>query len=136
MAKKESTFRGKEIAELLALSLEEFSKLCTSRARRTIKKTAPELGKLLKKVRKAKETIKAGRSARPVKTHNRDAVIVPEMVGVTMAIYNGKEFANIEVREKMLGHYLGEFALTRKKLAHGKAGIGATKSSTAITARG
>jgi len=53
-----------------------------------------------------------------------------------MAIYNGKEFANIEVREKMLGHYLGEFALTRKKLSHGKAGIGATKSSTAITARG
>ena len=42
----------------------------------------------------------------------------------------------IEVKERMLGHLLGEFALTRKKLSHGKAGIGATKSSTAITARG
>ena len=92
--------------------------------------------KLLKKVKKAHETIQAGKFPKPVRTHNRDMIIVPEMVGITMAIYNGKEFANVEMKEKMLGHYLGEYVLTRKKLSHGKAGIGATRSSTAITARG
>ena len=58
------------------------------------------------------------------------------MVGARFAIHKGKEYENVEITLKMLGHYLGEFALTRKKLQHGKAGIGATKSSTAVTARG
>ena len=58
------------------------------------------------------------------------------MIGLKFAVYNGKEFTIFQVGEKMLGHVMGEFVLTRKKLSHGKAGIGATKSSTAITARG
>ncbi len=136
MARKDFTFRGKTLEELSLMSIEEFAKLCTSRARRTIRKNGLELKKLLKKVKKAQETIKAGKFAKPVKTHNRDNIVVPEMLGVTIGVYNGKEFVNVEIKEKMLGHYLGEYVLTRKKLTHGKAGIGATRSSTAITARG
>ena len=136
MVKKDFSFRGKQIEELESMGLEEFAKLCTSRARRTIRHTGTEMRKLLKKVAKAQAALKSGKFPKPVRTHNRDMIIVPEMVGVTMAVYNGKEFINVEIREKMLGHYLGEYVLTRKKLTHGKAGIGATRSSTAITARG
>ncbi|MBI4210126.1 MAG: 30S ribosomal protein S19 [Candidatus Diapherotrites archaeon] len=136
MARKEFTFKGKTVQELEAMSVEDFSKLCTSRARRTIKRTLVEMKKFLKKAKKAHETMKLGKFAKPVRTHNRDLIVVPGMIGVTVAIYNGKEFVNAEIKERMLGHYLGEFVLTRKKLTHGKAGIGATKSSTAINARG
>ncbi|HLC79039.1 MAG TPA: 30S ribosomal protein S19 [archaeon] len=134
--RREFSFRGKSLEELTKLSIEEFSKLCTSRARRTIKKSSQELKKFLKKVKKAQEVTKSGKFAKPVKTHNRDTIVLPEMVGITVAVYNGKEFVNVEIKEKMIGNYLGEYVLTRKKLVHGKAGIGATKSSTAITARG
>ena len=131
MIKKEFSFRGKEIEELEAMS---FAKLCTSRARKTLLKGFDK--KFLGKVMKAKEQAKAGKYPKPVKTHHRDCIIIPAMVGVPVGIYNGQEFATVEIKEKMLGHYLGEFALTRKRLQHGKAGIGATRSSTAITARG
>src|SRR3989344_7211524 len=122
--RKEFTFRGKNLEELSKMSLEEFAKLCTARGRRTIKKTMPELNKLLKKVRKAAEITGSGKFAKPVRTHNRDAIVVPAMMGVTVAVHNGKEFVNVEIKDKMLGHYLVEFVLTRKRLTHGKAGIG------------
>ncbi|HLC92535.1 MAG TPA: 30S ribosomal protein S19 [archaeon] len=136
MAKKDFTFRGKQIEELEAVSIEEFSKLCTSRPRRSIKRHSVEMKKLLVNVKKAADALKAGKFPKPVRTHNRDMVVVPQMLSVTMAVHNGKEFVNVEIKEKMLGHFLGEYVLTRKKLTHGKAGIGATRSSTAITARG
>jgi len=134
MAKKEFGFRGKTLEELQRMTPEQFSELCNSRARRTIKRGVDK--HFLERVAKAHETLKAGKFPKPVRTHNRDNVVLPSMVGITVAVYNGKEFINVEVKEKMLGHYLGELVLTRKRLQHGKAGIGATKSSTAITARG
>ena len=127
---REITFRGKTIKELQGMSLEEFAKLCTSRARRTLLKTFDK--KILKKV----EAFKKNPKAKPIRTHRRDLVVVPAMVGVTFAIHKGKEFERVDINERMLGHYLGEYALTRKRLQHGKAGIGATKSSSAVTARG
>ena len=136
MARKDFTFRGRTIGELEGMGMEEFSKLCTSRARRTMRRTGVEMKKLLKSVKSAAEALRAGKFPKPVRTHNRDMIVVPGMLGVTMAVHNGKEFVNVEIKEKMLGHFLGEFVLTRKKLVHGKAGIGATRSSTAITARG
>jgi small subunit ribosomal protein S19 len=128
---KEFMFRGKALKDLQAMSLEEFSKLCPSRARRALKKHGADK-KILKKV----EAFKRNPKSKPIRTHRRDLVVVPAMVGASFAVHKGKEFERVDVNEKMLGHYLGEFALTRKKLQHGKAGIGATKSSTAITARG
>lgn len=126
---KKFNFRGKTLDELQKMSLEEFAKLCKSRPRRSLLKGVDK--KFLKKVEAAKKNPKA----KPVRTHRRDVVIIPAMVGVKVAVHRGNSFESIDITEKMLGHYLGEFALTRKKLQHGKAGIGATKSSAAITAR-
>jgi len=130
MAKKENLYRGKTVEELKAMSIEQFAQLCNSRPRRALKKGGYDK-KFLKKAEKTIGNIKA----KPVRTHNRDLVIVPQLIGTRIALHRGNSFETIDVNEKMLGHYLGEFALTRKKLSHGKAGIGATKSSTAITAR-
>jgi small subunit ribosomal protein S19 len=127
---KKFNYRGKTLEELKAMSLEEFAKLCKSRPRRSLLKGYDK--KFLKKVEAAKKNPKA----KPVRTHRRDLVVIPAIVGAKLSIHKGNSFENVDITEKMLGHYLGEFALTRKKLVHGKAGIGATKSSTAVTARG
>jgi small subunit ribosomal protein S19 len=129
MVKKEFKFKGKNIEELNAMSLKEFSELCNSRARRTLSKGFDK--HILKKIQKIKQDPKA----KPLRTHQRDIIIIPEMIGVRFAVYKGNSFETLDITEKMLGHYLGEFVFTRKRLQHGKAGIGATKSSTAITAR-
>lgn len=134
MIKKEFTYRGKTMAELLQMDLEEFSKLVNSRQRRSLKKGFDS--KVMKKIDKAMELKKEGKQLKPIRTHRRDIVIIPKMVGLLFGIHRGNEFQIVEINEKMLGHYLGEIALTRKRLMHGKAGIGATRSSTAITARG
>ena len=133
MAKKEFSFRGKGVAELQQMSIDEFAALCNSRARRTLKRGYDK--KLLKKIEKARQAEKQGKKPQAVRTHLRDAVIVPQMLGLLFAVHRGNTFEIVEIKPEMLGHYLGEMALTRKKLSHGKAGIGATRSSTAISAR-
>jgi small subunit ribosomal protein S19 len=70
-----------------------------------------------------------------VKTHARSMVILPKMVGKTIMIYNGKEFVKVRIAEEMIGHVLGEFAPTRRKVAHNAPGIGATKSSASVSVR-
>jgi len=134
MVRKEFTYRGKTIQELQEMNIAQFAELCNARAKRSLLKGVDE--HFLKKVAKAQEILKTGTYPKPVRTHNRDNIVIPQMVGITIAVYNGKEFIPVEIKDKMLSHYLGEFALTRKRLQHGKAGIGATRSSTAISARG
>src|SRR3989338_3694052 len=135
MAKKEFTFRGKSIEELIAMDLQQFSNMVgRTRIKRTIKRWNDM--KLMKKVEKAYNELKEGKQPKLIRTHRRDLPVLPKMVGLTIAVHNGKEFIKFQIMEKMLGHYLWELVLTRKRLSHGKAGIGATKSSTAITARG
>jgi small subunit ribosomal protein S19 len=116
------TFKGKTVEELQKMSLEEFSKLITSRSRRTLKRgfTAAQK-KFLEAVRTSKKPM--------IKTHCRDMVIIPEMIGKRIGIYSGKEWVEVEMRAEMLGKRLGEFALTRKKVQHSSPGVGATKSS-------
>jgi small subunit ribosomal protein S19 len=86
--------------------------------------------KLYKKVKKAA----AGNKA-PIKTHCRDFVILPEMIGLKVSIHNGKEFIPIEIKDKMVGHFLGEFALTRKMITHSSPGVGATRSTKFVSVR-
>ena len=129
MAKKEFTFQGKTLAELNEMSVKEFSELTSSRARRSLTRGIDK--KLLRKITLAREK----NDTKAIRTHKREIVIIPQMVGLTFGVYNGNEFISVEVKPEMLGHYLGEVALTRKKLKHGKAGIGATRSSTAISAK-
>ncbi len=124
--KKEFSFKGKNIEELKGLTIEEFAKLCPSRARRSLLRGFDK--HLLKKIEKSD-------GKKHIRTHKRDTIVIPLMVGLTFAIHKGNSFEIVEIKPGMLGHYLGEFALTRKRLLHGKAGIGATRSSTAISAR-
>jgi small subunit ribosomal protein S19 len=70
-----------------------------------------------------------------VKTHCRDLVIIPQMLDRTVLLHNGKEFVPVMIQPEMLGHYLGEFVLTRQKVAHSAPGIGATKSSGSLSVR-
>ncbi|MEM7819846.1 MAG: 30S ribosomal protein S19 [Candidatus Aenigmatarchaeota archaeon] len=123
MARK-FTFRGKTLDELNAMNLEEFSLLLNSRGRRSLKRgLTKQQKKLLEKIRKFKGEDKL------IRTHVRDMVILPEMVGSKLGIYNGKEYIPVVITENMIGHVLGEFALTRKRVKHSAPGIGATRSS-------
>ena len=121
----EFSLRGKTVEEIKKLSLEEFSKLISSRDRRALKKgLTDDQKKLILKIRKTPAGFH--------KTHCRDMVIIPELVGTKLGVYNGKEFVQVDVKPEMLGHRLGEFALTRKKISHSAPGFGATKSSKFI----
>ena len=62
-------------------------------------------------------------------------IVLPEMVGILIQIYNGKAFSPVEITHEMIGHYLGEFAMTRRKVEHSAPGIGATKSSAAMSVK-
>merc|ERR1719308_485628 len=87
---------------------------------------------LIKRLRKAKK--EAGPLEKPevVKTHLRDMIVVPEMIGSIVGVYNGKTFNQVEIKPEMVGHYLGEFSITYKPVKHGRPGIGATHSSRFI----
>ena len=120
MAKK-FMFRGKTLEELKAMGFEEFSMLPGSRLRRSLKRGLTKTQKkLLKRLRK---------SDRLIRTHARDMPVLPEMIGKTIGIHNGKAYMTIEINENMLGHVLGEFVLTRSRVKHSSPGIGATRSS-------
>jgi small subunit ribosomal protein S19 len=126
---KEFMYRGRTLEQLQSMSMDEFILLLPSRHRRSLQrglKTGQRI--LLENVRAAKQAIDKGQSI-IVKTHARDMVILPEMVGVTILLHNGKEFAPIEITPQMVGHYLGEYAITNKPVKHGQPGIGASRSS-------
>jgi small subunit ribosomal protein S15e len=87
---------------------------------------------LLRRLRKAKKNAPLNDKPAVIKTHLRDMLIVPEMVGSVIGIHNGKTFNQVEIKPEMIGHYLGEFSLTYKPVKHGRPGIGATHSSRFI----
>jgi len=123
----EFTYRGHTLGELQSMSLDEVAELLPARQRRTIiRGLSPEHEKLLETAREAGEEETAND---PIRTHLRDMPIVPEFVGLTFSVYTGQEFQRVEVEPEMIGHYLGEFQLTRTSVEHGQAGIGATRSS-------
>lgn len=129
MARKEFSYRGMTIEELQKMPMDKFISLLPSRQRRTMKKgLPPEKRKLVVRLRKAKKALENGEKV-VVRTHRRDMVILPEMVGLTIGIYSGKEFKIVEITPEMVGHFLGEFAPTRGRVRHSAPGIGATKSS-------
>jgi small subunit ribosomal protein S19 len=120
--KKEFTYRGFTMEQLLEMPFEEVLDLMPSRIRRSFVRGFNDEQKT------AFEKIKAS-DGEFVRTHRRDIPIVPQMVGKKVAIHNGKEFKEVELRAEMIGHYLGEFALTRKIVKHSGPGVGATRSS-------
>jgi len=123
----EFTYRGHTLEELQEMSLEEVAELLPARQRRTITRgLSYEKEQLLEQAREADPEETAND---PIRTHLRDMPILPEMVGITFAVHTGQAFERVEVEPEMLGHYLGEFQLTRQDVEHGQAGIGATRSS-------
>jgi small subunit ribosomal protein S19 len=121
--KKEFSYRGLTLEELLKLTIEELMPLLPSRTRRTLKRgLTVKQNKLLNDIEKANQ-------GDTIKTHCRDMIILPSFVGHTLNVYNGKEFQRVHIEPDMIGHYLGEFALTRQKVKHTGPGVGATRSS-------
>ena len=130
---KKYSYRGVDLEQLLDKSNKDLMELFPARARRKLSrgmKRKPMA--LLAKLQKAKKEAAAMEKPEIVKTHLRDMIILPEMVGSVVGVYNGKVFNQVEIKPEMIGHYLGEFSVTYKPVKHGRPGIGATHSSRFI----
>ncbi|OXA64226.1 40S ribosomal protein S15 [Folsomia candida] len=127
------TFRGVDLDQLLDMGMKQLTDLVHARARRRFNRGVKRKNlALLKKLRKAKKDAPQNEKPEAVKTHLRDMIIIPEMIGSIVGVYNGKTFNQVEVKPEMVGHYLGEFSVTYKPVKHGRPGIGATHSSRFI----
>mmetsp|Transcript_1479 Transcript_1479/g.2126 ORF Transcript_1479/g.2126 Transcript_1479/m.2126 type:complete len:148 (-) Transcript_1479:149-592(-) len=127
------TFRGVDLDQLLDLPPEKLVELFHARARRRFQRGLKRKPlALIKKLRKAKREAPAGEKPEPVRTHLRNMIIVPEMIGSVIGVYNGKTFNQVEIKPEMVSHYLGEFSISYKPVKHGRPGIGATHSSRFI----
>ncbi len=120
-------YRGHTVDQLRQMSMDEFIKLLPARQRRSlVKGLTNDQRILLEHIRQAR---KQNGGKAPVKTHSRDMIIIPEMLGLTIHLHTGKEYAPVEIKPEMIGHFLGEFAITNQKVVHGTPGIGASRSS-------
>lgn len=121
--RKQFTYRGKTIEQLKELDVREFAKYLKARQRRSVLRNFQKIEGFVKD---AKEKSAKGKK---IRAHERDIVIVPEIIGMKIHVYNGKEFTPVEIKPEMIGHVLGEFAPSRGKIEHGTAGVGATKGT-------
>ena len=127
---KKFRYRGLFVEQLMDISMDDFIEMLPSRQRRSLRRGLTiKQRKLLEKIRETKELSKKNSQTKPIRTHVRDMIILPEMVNVTINVYNGKEFVEVKILPEMIGHYLGEFAITNKPVKHGTPGIGASRSS-------
>jgi small subunit ribosomal protein S19 len=120
--KKEFTYRGFTLEQLKKMTLNELLPLLPARARRSLKRGLNEDQKTF-----VERFLNANKPV--LRTHCRDIIILPAFVGKKVAVYNGKEWKEFEIKSEMIGHYLGEFSLTRKPVKHSGPGVGATRSS-------
>ena len=122
---KNFQYRGRSVDELKSMSMDEFINLLPSRMRRSLRRgLSNEQRIVLERLRQE--------DGKPIRTHSRDMVVLPEMIGKIIQVHSGQEFVEVRINEKMLGHYLGEFVITNKLVRHGKPGIGASRSSMYI----
>jgi small subunit ribosomal protein S19 len=126
MARKTFTYRGKTLEELQQLSLKELGELFPSRQRRSIKKGFDDSKKKIIEKLSKKDSIE---------THVRDMIVLPQFVGKTIKIHNGKSFEPVIIQEDMIGCFFGELSLTRRKVQHNAPGVGATKSSSNVSVK-
>ena len=126
MVKKEFTYRGKTLEELQAMSQKDFMSLLPSRERRSVRRGLTEQEKIVMKGLEKNDN---------VKTHCRDLIILPKIVGKKIKVHNGKGFEMIQIEPEMIGCRLGEFVLTRRSVSHSSPGIGATKSSSNVSVK-
>ena len=125
-------YKGKTLDELKKMNLKEFIEIIPSKYRRSLKKGFTDKQKrLLKKIDLSLE----GKYKKPIKTHCRDMIILPKMVGMIIYVHKGNGYEMINLQPESVGMRLGDFALTRKKVGHSSPGVGATKSSSAMSTR-
>ena len=123
---KKFEYRGIPLAELEKMSLDRIFQLFNSRQRRSLTRGITDgKRKLIEEIKDAK----SGKNKNPIKTHIRDLVVLPNMVGVTVQVFSGKEFRPISIIPEMIGHYIGEYIITNKRVNHGAPGVGASRSS-------
>ncbi len=120
---REFTYRGKTLPELQAMGLAELGQILNARARRSIRRGFND------ETTRFFERLRSTPAGKVVRTHCRDALVLPDHVGRRVAIHNGRTFTEVEIRPEMIGHYYGEFALTRRFEKHSGPGVGATRSS-------
>ena len=121
---REFRYRGHSLEELQAMPLDNLLSILPARQRRSLTRgITDEKRKLIEEVKNAKD------AKNPIKTHLRDFIILPYMVGLTIHIHNGKDFMPVEIKPSMIGHYLGEYAMTNKRVVHGAPGVGSSRSS-------
>lgn len=127
MAKK-FMFRGYTAEQLKEMTLTEFKKIITSNERRALNRGFTDAQKkLLIKIKEQPDKFH--------KTHERDIVIIPQMLGAKLGVYNGKEWITVEIGPEKLGHRLGEFAMTRQRVKHSSPGVGASRSSKHVSVK-
>jgi len=119
--KGEITYRGYTVPDMKKMSFQEFTDLLPASQRRKISRGFTEDHK------KLIQRVKDGRTM--IRTHLRDMIILPEMIGIDLEIHDGKKFNRVTVQPEMIGHYIGEYSLTRNIVRHGSEGVGATRSS-------
>lgn len=130
---KKFTYRGYSLEQLMSLEQTQMINLLNSRQKRRFQRTlSHKYSNFISKLRKSKTSANSGEKPEAVKTHMRNAIVVPEMVGSVVGIHNGKSFSNVEIKLDMIGSYLGEYSLTYKPIVQGKPGIGATKGSSHV----
>ncbi|PSP75920.1 30S ribosomal protein S19 [Halobacteriales archaeon QS_3_64_16] len=123
----EFTYHGHTLEDLQGMEREDLIELLPARQRRTLERGLSTYQEKL--ISKASERGEDESANDPIRTHLRDMPILPEFVGKTFAVHNGQSFERVRIQPEMIGHYLGEFQLTRGQVEHGQAGIGATRSS-------
>ncbi|ODV90966.1 hypothetical protein CANCADRAFT_114212 [Tortispora caseinolytica NRRL Y-17796] len=127
------SYRGVDLEDLVQMERGDFAKLAHARVRRRLSRGLPaKYDNLLKKLLKSKEECLPNEKPAVVKTHLRNMIVLPEMIGSVVGIYNGKVFNQVEIRPEMVGHYLAEFSISYTPTRHGRPGIGATHSSRFI----
>ncbi|KAL6768653.1 RPS15 [Auxenochlorella protothecoides x Auxenochlorella symbiontica] len=127
------SYRGVDLEQLMDMSTDELVELFAARQRRRFQRGLKRNAlALIKKLRAVKKDTPAGEKPEAVRTHLRNMIILPEMIGSIVGVYNGKTFNQVEIKPDMIGHYLAEFSISYKPVKHGKPGIGATHSSRFI----
>jgi small subunit ribosomal protein S19 len=119
------TYRGKTLEQLQAMKNDEFSKYIKARGRRALKRNGVAYKKLLAKIER---TRKSG-AVKTIKTHVREAVILPGWAGLKFAVYDGKQYQELHISPEMIGHRIGEYVYTVKRVVHSAPGIRATRGS-------
>ena len=127
---KKFSYRGNDLKKLIDMNMDEMSQKLRSRQRRKLRrKMGSKYARFINKLLEAKKHTAAGDKPAAVKTHLRDCIVLPSMVQSVINIHKGNGYSNIEIKPEMIGYYLGEFAITYKRVSHGKPGVGATHSS-------